>query len=219
MKLSHSIKISISFLVSINLLIAFGAIWLFMRIAPAIDLIVKNNVSSLESCQGMLASLIPTENESIAKKNFRIFEYNLKKAKDNALKNSERVRVNTIRRNYKKAFDNDIESRSHIMLAIDQLARINKDAIFKLEKKAMQLSKTGAWGIVFMAGMMFLLSMLLLQRLNKKFLYPVEEIYDVMKACKNNDNLRRCTGVNMNEDMKLIFDETNKLLDERIKYE
>ncbi len=219
MKLSHLVKISASFLLLINLIIAFGAIWLFMRVVPAIDLIVKNNVSSLEACQIMLTSLSSVYDEGSIKKNLINFEYGLKKARENVAVDDEKVALGIIKRSYKKAFNNDIPSKKEVIFADNYLAEINAKEILRLKHEAKQVSERGAWGVVFMAGMMFFLSLLFLYRFDKKLLHPIEELYHVMKALKNDDKLRRCSVVGEDKDIKLIFDQVNKLLDERIKYE
>lgn len=219
MKLSNSIKICGYFLVSINLIISFSTIWLFLRIVPAIDSIVQNNVSSLEAAESMLTSLIVIENEGATKKDLQAFKVALKSAMQNVSKNDEKIAIGIIERSYKQAFNNDVTSRKELRFAIDYLFQINKDEILRLKNEAAKASKAGAWGLAFMALIAFFLTLLLLKRLDKKLLVPVKELYEVIRSYKKRNKFRRCMGENVNSDIKLIFDGVNELLDDRIEYD
>jgi hypothetical protein len=217
MKLSHSVKICAIFLVFINLVVFFCTIWLFLRIIPAIDLIVKDNLSSIESVESMLTSLSVVENEGATKKDLQSFKIALRNAKKNISKEDEKIALNIIDRSYQKAFQNDIIARKELKFAIDYLFQINRDEILRLKKEASQVSMAGAWGLVFMVIITFFITMLYLKKMERKVLNPLDEMYDVIKAYKMNDRFRRCSGINVNKDIRLIYNGINELLDERIK--
>ncbi|MGI6680448.1 MAG: hypothetical protein ACOX3T_03020 [Bdellovibrionota bacterium] len=223
MKLSNSIKICGVVLVAINLTVSFCTIWLFLRIIPAIDLIVQNNVSSLEATKSMALALSVIKDESASKKNIKNFKIALNKAKENISNKEEEEVLSKIEENYKKAFLsgnalNNTVARKELRLALDDLFKINQKEIVRLKKEASNISMAGAWGLVFMALFILFITMLFLKKLEKKLLLPLEELFEVIKVRESN-KFRRCKGTNLNKDIKLIFDGVNELLDERIKYE
>jgi hypothetical protein len=57
-KFAQSVKLGAWFLISLNLMMAFGSIWVFMRMAPAIEIIIEQNERSLEACEEMLSILV-----------------------------------------------------------------------------------------------------------------------------------------------------------------
>ena len=204
MKLSHTIKICAVTLITMNLVVSFCTIWLFIRILPAIDLIVQNNISSIEAAENMLTTLSVIENEGTTKRDLQAFKIALNDAKNNITNEDEKIALGIINRSYRKAFENDISSRKEIS---------------RLKKEASQISMAGAWGLVFMSLFMFFITLWFLRKLDKKLLVPTNEIYDVIKCYKNNEKFRRCKGTNLNRDIKFIFNGVNDLLDERIKYD
>ena len=219
MKLSHTIKICAVTLITMNLVVSFCTIWLFIRILPAIDLIVQNNISSIEAAENMLTTLSVIENEGTTKRDLQAFKIALNDAKNNITNEDEKIALGIINRSYRKAFENDISSRKELRFAIDYLFQINRDELSRLKQEASQISMAGAWGLVFMSLFMFFITLWFLRKLDKKLLVPTNEIYDVIKCYKNNEKFRRCKGTNLNRDIKFIFNGVNDLLDERIKYD
>ncbi|MDO5565085.1 MAG: hypothetical protein Q4G59_00410, partial [Planctomycetia bacterium] len=64
MKLTHSVKVGIWCLVGLNLLMAFISIWVFVRMAPAIEQIINRNTKSIDAGQNMFSCLAePSDDE------------------------------------------------------------------------------------------------------------------------------------------------------------
>lgn len=81
------------------------------------------------------------------------------------------------------------------------------------EKKARQFGNAGAWGIVFMASMVFSAGMLYIRYLKRSVVWPLEELSSVVMSVKNGDTMRRSSGAHSPQDIRTIFDGLNDILD------
>jgi hypothetical protein len=193
---------------------AFGSIWVFMRMAPAIEIIIEQNEKSLHACEEMLSILVlanPSAND-VAQ-----FESKFLKALDRANKNitekEEPIAIEAISKNYAQAFEGSFEGKEKTVSAILQLAEINRRAMVVEDRKARQFGNAGAWGIVFMASALFLVGMLFMKGLKQSLVKPLEEILSVIQAVKTGDSMRRCIGTGAPRDILSIFDGINDILD------
>ncbi len=214
MKFSQSVKIGGWFLVSLNLLMALGAIWVFLRMAPAIRVIIDQNERSLQACENMLTVLAagkadPERGESLQ----QLFTEALQRAENNITETDEPAALQAIRAHYDKALAGDEISAKKTIEAISALSEINRSAMIRADMKAQQFGSAGAWGIVFMAVAVFFTGMLVLRSQNRNLILPLEEIYSVIQARNNGDRLRRCSGAELPADIRRLYSEINDLLD------
>lgn len=218
MKLAHSVRLTAWFLIGLNLSMAFGSIWIFMRMTPAIEFIIDRNVTSLQMCEEMLAALaILDKNETAEKPAVAFIEESFKTALQRAQKNitekDEPGIIQEIYRSYPQAFAGDSDALATTVKAIKQLGTTNRVAMVNADKKARHFGNAGAWGIVFMASGVFLMSMLFLRNLKKNLVYPLAEIHAVTTAFQHGDSLRRCTGSVLPREIHQLYREINKILD------
>ena len=214
MKLAYNIKIGGGVLLTLNLLMAFGCIWVFIRMAPAIEVIIEQNERSLYHCEQMLACLAygkqtDGENKDLEK----IFSESMEKAEKNITEDAEGPVLETIRLNYKDALNGVKDNKQITLDAILELSRINREAMVKADTKAQQLGNAGAWGVVFMATIVFLTGLLFIRSLKNYLIQPLEEISTTVNSYRNGETMRRCTGVDLPRDIKAIFDAVNDVLD------
>lgn len=214
MKLAQPVKFGAWFLIAINLIMAFGSIWIFMRMAPAIEVIIAQNEVSLESCEDMLAALLTHHFPgSSSRKTFRDALF---KAKNNITEKEEPEAIDRIEKHHENAFNGDALSLDLTISAITDLGDINRKAMRRADAKAKQLGYAGAWGVVFMATVSFLVGMIFLRSLDKNLSEPIQEISAVVAAFKEGDTMRRCTMKNPSSSIRKIFGNVNELLD--LKY-
>jgi methyl-accepting chemotaxis protein len=214
MKLAQSIRLGAWFLIALNIVMAFGSIWIFMRMAPAIEIIIEQNEKSLHACEEMLSTLVLVNQKGNNDEHFiEIFSKALDRAKSNITEKEEPIAIEAIRVNYVQAFEGKSEGVKKTVAAILDLAKINRDAMVKADWKARQFGNAGAWGIVFMASAVFTIGMLFIRGLKKSLVKPLEEIYSVIQAVKAGDSMRRCTGADAPHDIKAIYYGVNELLD------
>jgi hypothetical protein len=193
---------------------AMGSIWIFMRMAPAIEVIIEQNDQSLQSCENMLSSLALLSQNKFSEKSLQSsFTQALKKAQNNITEKEEPVALESISQNYVNAFEGDFDARKQTVTAIIHLARINRMAMVKADRKARQFGSSGAWGIVFMASAVFFVGLIFMHNLKKNLIEPLEEIHAVITDFQNGNTLRRCTGTGLPKGIKTIFLIINELLD------
>lgn len=215
MKLTQSIWIGAFFLVILNLIMAFGSIWVFKRMAPAIEVIIEQNEKSLYACDEMLASLALRGNSEKSDAELESqFLAALSKARNNITEKEEPEAVREISQDYISAFTGNRASIQKTVAAIRHLRQLNRNAMFRADWKAKQSGVAGAWGIVFMASTVFLVAVLFFRKLRKNLISPLEEIHAVIEAVKSNDHMRRCSGTELPHDIQTVFTGINQLLDQ-----
>jgi len=217
MKLAQSVRIGAWFFIGLNLLMAFGAIWVFIRMAPAIEVIIDRNERSLQACEEMLSCLaIMTGNISENKILQNSFMEALKRAQNNITEKDEPDSLRLISDSYHEAFQGNIVAKKYTVAAIIQLGEINRAAMIKADKQARQFGNAGAWGIVFMAIIVFFAGMLFTRSLSNNLVKPLEEIHSVIISYRDGDAFRRCTGSNLPKDIKTIYTVFNEFLDKKV---
>ena len=185
MKLGRSVGMGALIMIGANLLMSLGSIWVFMRMAPAIEVIIEQNERSLQACEEMLASLALVDAYHNGNDGGRLKKYfvnALENAEGNITEKEEPRSLEAIRRNFAEAFEGDSAARERTVDAIIRLGAINRDAMVKADVKARQVGAAGAWSVVFMATGVFLFGMLFLRSLKNNLINPFEEIRSVLSA-------------------------------------
>jgi len=215
MKIAQSVRLGAWLLIGFNLLMALGSIWIFMRMAPAIEIIIERNERSLEACEEMLASLaMISRNPPTDVMLKATFESAFKRAQNNITEKEEPAVLATIQADFADAFLGDRTALQKTVSAIVLLGKINREAMIAEDHRAQQFGTAGAWGVVFMAVTVFFAGMLFKRRILKNLVMPLVEIQDVLSAQRNNDTMRRCTGPHLPEDVKRVYSGINELLDQ-----
>ncbi len=213
MKLAQGVRLGAWILATLNLIMAFGSIWIFMRMAPAIEIIIEQNEKSLYACEEMLSHLAMVNEKAEVKQLQTAFSKALERAKNNITEKEEPAAIEAIGKNYVEAFAGSIKGKEKTISAIHHLSEINRDAMFKADRQARQFGNAGAWGIVFMASAVFIAGVVFMRSLKRNLVKPLEEIHSVIQDIRNGDNMRRCTGVDVPQDIKSIFSGINEVLD------
>lgn len=209
MNIAKNIRIGLVLLIGLNLLMAMGSIWAFMRMAPAIETIIDQNEQSLQACEEMLASLALLHNEN-AKQNFIIA---LKRTENNISEPEEPAAIKAIQKSAIEVFQGNIEAKEETVDAILKLTEINRQAMIDADLNAKKLGYAGAWSIVFMAIIIFSAGRLFYRTIRKNALIPLEEIYSVIQTQQQKANLRRCTGIDSPQEVLFIFNGINDIID------
>jgi len=218
MRPSQSVKLGAWILVALNLIMSFGSIWIFMRMAPAIEVIIEQNQKSLGACEEMLSqlALAPQSQDSrpALERNLSAFADALNRAADNITENDEAAPIAAIKDHYEQAFTGNAAELARTISAINQLSAINRDAMVVADQKAKQFGNAGAWAIVFMASAVFLVGMLFIRSMKRNLVAPLEEIREVIETVRGGNVMRRCTGPAMPADVKFIYNGINEILDQ-----
>ncbi|MBN2686217.1 MAG: hypothetical protein JXR40_13125 [Pontiellaceae bacterium] len=209
MKTAQYVKLGAWLLISLNLLMAFGSIWVFVRMAPAIDVIIVQNEVSLQACQDMLAALA-TDAAADSTERFRNA---LERAENNVTEAEEPMIIEEISESYDTAISGSDRDRAKTVDAIQKLSAVNRNAMRKADQRAQQLGYAGAWGIVFMATTIFLVGMMFQRRLQTNLAEPLEEINASVESFIKGDYMRRCALNQPPKNIRQIQDNVNELLD------
>jgi len=213
MKLAQSVKIGAWLLIALNLLMGFGSIWIFMRMAPAIQVIIAQNTVSLESCEDMLAALARSRTAGADPGRVAAFHTALSEAKNNITEKREPAAIELISKYYQNAFRGDAYARAQTINAIVALGEINREAMRSADARAQQFGYAGAWGVVFMATFAFLVGMIFLRSLRRNLIEPMHEIDAVATAFLAGDRMRRCSMKEPAQSTSRILNKVNEILD------
>ena len=211
MYILHVFRVGLWAAVILTVPMAFGSIWIFMRMAPAIEVIIDRNGRSLQACEEMLSYLVYNglKDQAILESSFKL---SLKTASTNITELGEEPALEKISANYLPALQGDKEAIKDTVKYINVLIDINRKAMKEADAKAKQIGSAGAWGIVFMGTLLFFIWMLLIRYFKLHIADVLEELTSVLRANKHGDSYRRCFG-DQAEGSHFIYDEVNRLLD------
>lgn len=203
------ITLSVWLMIIFNLLLAIGAIWNFQRMKPGIKQIYERNIISISACEEMLAALAQ---DKVDTQRFRI---SLDKAVQNITESGEKEALARLQQLFKELESGNIRVRRQLAAEIVKVSDFNRQAIVRSAVQTQKHRQAGAWGIVFITLLFFVLALFFEQRLRRTLLQPLQEISQVMEARVRGDKFRRCNMLYANSDMKKLFMAINALLDRR----
>lgn len=213
----RELLLTIGALVLINLVLAFGAIGLFVRMGPAIERILQENVYSIVAAEEMLAELAQAGSEPLSPEARARVQHALGNAKRNVTEEEERPVVAAIERAMPSAMEGEPEGRRLAVGSVRQLIQINRDAMRNVDREARRLGAAGAWAAVFVGFLSFLLSVFVIVRLQKRFVRPLVELHQVLEGAREGDRLRRCRLTDAPTEVIQVTQAVNRLLDERLE--
>jgi methyl-accepting chemotaxis protein len=200
-------------LVATNLVLAFAAIGLLMRMPPAISTILDRRDVSLEACEQMLAELAtPASSRSLEDRSRRFTEA-LTRAEENVTEEEERSVVRDIHEGADDALLGDADAVLRELDAVQRLASINRAAMREAAEDAAALGSEGAWAVVLLAIVSFTVSLIFIRRLVDRMLAPLEELQETLSAAREGDVHRRSTAATAPPDLRAIMQDVNALLD------
>ncbi len=216
MRLAQAIRVGAWLLVGLNLLMALGSIWILMRMAPAMAGIIERNDRSLYACEEMLAALVLVGDTMAADEEQHLvrFKVALKRAEENVTEKGESAVLKTIGASFAAAFAGNLSARQQMVTAIVRLGDINREAMKQADKRVRQFGEAGIWGVVFMAISVFIVGLLFIRSILGRVVKPVEELHGVITAYRNGDTMRRCSGADMPQDVRAVFNGINDILDQ-----
>ncbi|PIE22784.1 MAG: hypothetical protein CSA62_10760 [Planctomycetota bacterium] len=209
----RTVRVLMIIFVALHALMAFGAIGVFVRMAPAIEQIIARNLRTQEDCELMLRNLIEAENGTEQHSAEQSFMGALRSARENITEPGEPEALAAISEHMRAAFDGDRDAKSQLLAAISSLSRLNRNAMRNADAQARRLGVGGAWGMVFMAALLFALAMMIVRSISRQVTLPLEELHSVMEMRRSGDTQRRCSLAGTSQDVRLVFDEVNRLLD------
>ncbi len=216
MELRREIRWMIGGLMAVNLLLAFGAIGLLMRMGPAIERILQDNVYSIVAAEELLAELADAGGEPLSPAARERVQQSLAKAKQNVTENEEHSVLDAIELDLPTAMAGDAASRERAVASTLQLIQINRDAMQRVDEEARRLGGAGAWAAVFIGFTSFLLSIAIVARFQARFIRPLVDLFEVLESARQGNRFRRCRHAGAPQEIMQIIQRVNNLLDERL---
>ncbi len=216
MELRRELLFTIGGLVLLNLLLAFGSVGLFVRMGPAIDLILQENVYSIVAAEEMLSELATAGGAPLAVDAESRIALSMEKARKNITEDEERPVLHELEQALPGAVSGDSRARERAIDAIRQLIEINREAMQLVDQEARQLGSAGAWAAVFIGFLSFLLSLIVVLRLQSRFVRPLVDLYEVLESARSGNRLRRCRLQDAPREVIQVTESVNLLLDERL---
>lgn len=204
-------------LLVLNVLLAFGAIGLFVRMGPAIGNILEDNVYSIVAAEDILAVMAQPrpEGSSVFSRNEREDVMSaIERARNNVTEDAEVPVLDRIERELPRALDGDTEARRALAGQLQVLIQVNREAMVAVDREAQRLGRAGAWSAVVVGFVSLVLSLIVLARLRSRLLLPLVEIRDVLLDAQSGGR-RRCRPRPAPLEVRRIAEMTNRLLDER----
>ena len=188
--------------------ITFAGIYGFQKLEPSINLLNSSNTKSLYYAEQMLTSIS-------AKKDLNKFEQNLDLAKKNITEKGEKEALDKISDGYLLAFKGNKNKEEETIDEIADLAKINRLAMELAGTKARKQQSIGIWIIIFPSVFIWIIGLILLKRLNRTFIKPIQELNDVISEYNRGNKMRRCPSSNELKGLQKLYDGINTILDNK----
>jgi len=208
MNFAKRIYYSFIFILICSTVITIAGIRGFQRLAPFVSTLNSSNTETLYYAEQMLSSIS-------VKKDLKLFEKNLDKAKQNITEIGEKEAINKIADNYLPAFNGDKKTEEETVNEITELSKINRIAMEQAGLRAKKMQSVGIWIIIFPSIFIWIIGLTLLARLKKTFIKPMQELNDVIFDYNSGNKMRRCPSYTVSKDLQKLYDGINRILDEK----
>lgn len=207
------LRLALAVLLVLELGTALAAVVLLGRMSPAIELILADNVASVEAAEDMLREIARAG--ALDERQAR-FEDALERARRNVTLEEEQPLVELVRRRGPAALAAapGEPAREEVIDAIHRLAALNRISMGEADERAKQLGFAGAWAATFLGLTSLLLALLLVRRLDRRIADPLDDLHEVVAAVARGDRHRRCHSAGPPE-IIAIGRGLNRLLDDR----
>lgn len=212
----RELRVGIGLLLVCQMVMALGAIGLLSRLVPAIDRILQENVSSIESAERMLVALALHEGGDELD---RDFGEALSRAKANVTEPAEEGLLARIERGAAELAAGDPSAYRPTVEAIQELVSVNREAMRRTRAQASRLSEAGAWAVVLLAMIVFSAGIVVAVRVQRRIIEPLDEMFAVARAAATGDPYRRCQIRDAPAELRQLMATFNEVLDERFSIE
>ncbi|MCB0417294.1 MAG: hypothetical protein H6617_10600 [Bdellovibrionaceae bacterium] len=198
-------------LVALQLITALSAVALLERMAPAMRLILSENVYSLEASEDMLAVLASPGKTLDAER----FDEAFVRARKNTTEPAEVPLLDTIEKVKASALAGDVSARVTVVRSILELADVNRAAMYERDRTAQRLGLGGSWAVVVLGLFGLAFGIIVIKSITTQLILPVQELTQVLLDWRRGDFRRRCTLGAKSGDLTHAMKTVNQLLDER----
>ncbi len=213
MRTGLEIRLGIVSILLFQFVTAFGTIGLLGRMAPAIEDIIERNVVSLVAVEEMLAVLARSGGGVAGDGEELRFRQALERAEQNVTEEAEGPKIGEVRKHATAALSGDAAATVAEVQALEDLGRINREAMQRSDSQAKSLGTAGMWATVALAVMCMFAGIIVFRRFVAKIVEPVAEIDGVLSARLVGDSHRRCRPLDAPVELRRIASAVNEILE------
>lgn len=216
MDLRREIALTMLALVACSLLLAFGSIGLFVRMGPAIDRILQENAFSILAAEEILTELAQADDGPLKPRARSAIRDALTAAKSNVTEDSEPPVLEKLQASIPRVVEGDEQAKLQAVDLTRSLIQINWRAMRQAGDEAHRLGTAGAWAAFFVGLTSFLLSLLVVVRLQHRVVTPLVDLFVVLEEAREGDHHRRCHAGEAPREVLQVMESVNQMLDERL---
>ncbi|MFT6143138.1 MAG: hypothetical protein ACJAZO_000717 [Myxococcota bacterium] len=190
-----------------QLLTALAGVSLLVRMGPAIDLILQENVYSTAAVEDMLGAVVEGNDAAFAEA--------LERATGNVTELGEVPLLETLEALADPVMAGDEVAREQAMVALVALGDVNRDSMQVANIQAHFMGVAGAWAMAMLGFVSFLVTLVVYSRIGSRMISPVQEVDAVLAAVRSGDTHRRCQAAGLSYDIGRVSTNLNWLLDQR----
>ena len=139
-------------------------------------------------------------------------------AEANITEAGERELLTVVRDRQAKALNGDTWARQEVVKSLDALATINRSSMTNAGDAARRLGAAGAWAAVLLALLGVGTGLMVIRRLQRRLLLPLDELHATLGSFREGDALRRCRFGDAPQELLEVRNAINDLLDrERVE--
>jgi hypothetical protein len=219
MRAVQEIRTGIGVLVGVQLVVTFGVMGLLTRMAPAVEKVIDENVTSITAVEQMYASLAARDcGLSLAEAEAR-FDEGLAAARASAYLPGEAQLVDQIDKTWRTGLAGECDARLRTGALLSELADINRGEMEKADEQAKQLGGAGAWAATLLGLFSFAAGVALIRAYTRRFAEPMAEVEAVLAAVHRGDPYRRARRLDAPQEYGTIAMRLNQMLDRRLARE
>lgn len=212
MRLRNEISLAVGLLLSIQLATSVGTTGLLSRMTPALEMILRDNVTSVAASQDMLTAIALDGVIADADRE-ALFDEGLVLALDTVTLPEEKPLVALIERQGATTLYSAGPARGEVVDALRRLTEVNIESIAVADHEAQRMGIAGAWAASLLGVLSFGASVLVSRRLTRRIDQPIADIDAALQAARLGDLHRRCYARDVPDDLQRIVDGVNRLLD------
>lgn len=212
MRVRTELAAGVGALLFIQVVTSLSAIGLLGRMAPAIDRLVLDNVTSTEIA-GEAITTIALAGEAFEPNERAQLQRLLASARDNITEDAERPIVEALEKDFASLFDGDAGARGRVIEGFRKLGAINRERMGVAGGQATRLGVAGAWTMVGLSVGSFALSVWYSRRFARRIEEPIAEIHDALRDFSQGQRFRRSVVVDaplelieIGDRLQMVFD-------------
>ncbi|MCR9159207.1 MAG: hypothetical protein ACE37F_09190 [Nannocystaceae bacterium] len=192
MDIRRETRLGLSVLLIVQVLLCMLSIALLMRMGPAVQRILEDNVYSVEAVEDMAAifalSHEPTSTPAA-------YTDALRRVRDNITEDAEVPLVEQLEARSADAFAGDPEARDAVVNALRKLGEVNRLSMQRADEEAQRLGRAGAWAAVVLGAASLAIGIGVYRRLRIRLELPLEHLRRTMHAVRTGNHRARAGAV------------------------